>query len=121
MLQSGLNGIVVVALVSALPLSAMAQQPPPANALAQAASIPLPPGPFTSWSPESREPAIRGLRTRCMFIGVMAFANYHGPHDAGSQDMLAFISACVAKQMPEDWPGLEAERDQVNSHYEAAK
>jgi len=56
-----------------------------------------------------------------MFIGVMAFANYHGPHDAGSQDMLAFISACVAKQMPEDWPGLEAERDQVNSHYEAAK
>lgn len=121
MFRSGLSRLALAAVVVTFPNLAKAQQAPPPNTLMQSANIPLPSGPFASWPPESREPAIRGLRARCMFIGGMAFANYHGPREADGQDIAAFISACVAKQMPDDWPEKAAERERAAASYEAAK
>jgi hypothetical protein len=51
----------------------------------------------------------------------MAFANYHGQKEAAGQGIAAFISACVAKQMPDDWPGKAAEREHAALSYQSAK
>jgi hypothetical protein len=51
----------------------------------------------------------------------MAFGAYAGPKEAAAQDAMAFMSACVAKEMPDDWPGQAAEHDRAATHYEAAK
>jgi hypothetical protein len=119
-LRLGPGGTALVAVILTLLLSAVAQPPPP-SALMQSANTPLPSGPFASWAPESREPAIRGVQARCAFIGGMAFANYHGPKEAAGRDISAFISVCTVKEMPDDWPGREAEQQRAASRYEAAK
>jgi hypothetical protein len=76
------------------------QQPLGALPATWSANIPLPSGPFASWPPDIREQAIRSLRFRCMIIGSMVFGDYQGPKQAAIQDIVAFISSCVAAQMP---------------------
>jgi hypothetical protein len=51
----------------------------------------------------------------------MAFGTYTGPKEAAIDDAKALMSACVLKTMPDDWPGREAEREQIKIQYEAAK
>jgi hypothetical protein len=51
----------------------------------------------------------------------MAFGNYQGPKEAAVTGIKAFLSACVAKQMPDDWPGKETEHQISVDEYEAAK
>ena len=119
----GLRYLLVAALAVALLSSAKAQKrttlTPPQ--LLQSANIPLPPSSFSSWPEDIREPAIRGVRSRCMFVGGMMFANYQGPKEALKPSITAFLSACIAKQKPEEWPGKAAEHQQSIDAYEAAK
>ena len=119
----GLRHLLVAAAALALSLSAKAQQPTPPNPpqLLQSANIPRPPGSFSSWPEDIREPATRGVRSRCMVVGGMAFADYQGPKEALRPSITAFLSACAAKQMPDDWPGKAAERQRSIDAYEAAK
>lgn len=49
------------------------------------------------------------------------FADYHGPKEAAVQYIVALMSVCVAKKMPDDWPGKAAEREKAASTYESAK
>lgn len=56
-----------------------------------------------------------------MFVGGMAFANYQGPTEALRPNIAAFLSACVAKQMPDDWPGKAAEYQKSADAHGTAK
>ena len=56
-----------------------------------------------------------------MLVGGMVFANYQGPKEALRPNITAFLSACVAKQMPDDWPGKAAEHQRSVDPHEAAK
>ena len=56
-----------------------------------------------------------------MFVGGMAFANYQGPKEALGPSITAFLSACVAKEMPDDWPGKANEYQRSVDAHEAAK
>ena len=84
-------------------------------------NVPMPPGPFASWPPEGRDPAIKGVQSRCMFVAAMAFDNYQGPKEAIMPELQALTHACVAKQMPDDWPENAAEHERSVSFYEQAK
>ena len=119
----GLSYLIAVSVAVAFTWGAQAQQqslPLPPQQL-QSASIPVPSGPFASWPEDVREPAMRGVRSRCMVVGGMAFANYSGPKEALMPSITAFLSACVAKQMPDDWPGKAAEHQRSVDAYEAAR
>src|SRR5665213_1860435 len=111
MRPSGLRYFVVVVTVAVLPGWAQAQQqsPPRPPPLLHPDNTPLPPGPFASWPEDARGPALRGVRSRCGFMVGMAFANYQGPKEAITPIITAVLSACIAKVMPDDWPGKAAE------------
>jgi hypothetical protein len=111
-----------VALAAALPWFAQAQPqstPSPPQLLHPDAPLPL--GPFASWPEDTREPALRAVRDRCIFMTGMAFDNYRGPKEAIGQIAMAVVSACIVKLMPDDWPGKEDERRKSVDAYEAAK
>jgi hypothetical protein len=119
----GLGHLAVVAAVAVFPWQAQAQQqsPPQPAPLLHPNNTALPPGPFASWPEDAREPALSGVRSRCGFMTAMAFANYQGPKEAISPIITAVLSACIAKVMPDDWPGKAAEIQQSADAYEAAK
>ena len=118
----GLLALAAAAAVATVPWCAQAQQPsPPQPPLLRPDHTPLPPGPFASWPEDAREPALRGVRSRCGFVIGMAFANYQGPKEAIRPIITAVMSACTAKVMPDDWPGRAAELQQSANAYEAAK
>jgi hypothetical protein len=50
----------------------------------------------------------------------MAFANYQGPKEAIGPIAMAVLPACIAKVMPDDWPGKEDQHRQSVDAYEAA-
>lgn len=117
-------GLQIMAITAAMAGSAplvWGQQPLGGPTATRSANIPLPSGPFASWPPDIREQAICSLRFQCMIAGGMAFGNYQGPKQAAIQDIVAFISLCVAAQMPEDWPDRAAENEIATSHHEDAK
>ncbi|MGH7041841.1 MAG: hypothetical protein ACREFY_06890 [Acetobacteraceae bacterium] len=120
-LRFGLRLVAFITALMTLPLSVPAQQAPAHSQPLQSMNIPLPHGPFASWPPEKRQPALRGLRSRCMFVAGMVFDNYQGPPKAAGLDMIAIMSICVARSMPDDWPEQAAERKRSVSFYEAAK
>lgn len=119
---SGLRYLVLAAAAATLPWGAQAQQPPPPTPqLFAAMKTPLPPGPFASWPENARKPALMGVISRCTFMTGMAFGDYQGPKEAFKSVATAVASACIAKVMPDDWPGKAAELQQSSNAYEAAK
>lgn len=56
-----------------------------------------------------------------MFMVGMAMGGYKGPQEAGKQEAVAVMAACVSKAMPEDWPEQSDRRKQSISAAEAAK
>jgi tetratricopeptide (TPR) repeat protein len=84
--------------------------------------VPMPEGPFASWPPESREPALQTLRARCTFMSAMALAGAGQlSRDAFTDVAVALVSGCVANAMPEDWPQRPAELERAKSYEEKAK
>ncbi len=119
-------GIATIATFAfALDSTSEAQQSPPGQALRDRAlknlNVEMPPGPFASWPEESREPALQGLRSRCLFVSGMTFDNFKGPKDALGPAALALVSGCVANAMPSDWPERAAEFKRARLYAEKAK
>ena len=114
--------LLIVGAIAGPSHSSRAQQGPPSiNKLFPFANIPLPPGPYASWPEQRQDMAVRGLRSRCMLVAGMAFGDYQGPRRAMTDGVAAITSACVVKQMPNDWPGRSAEQAREATHYRAAK
>jgi hypothetical protein len=113
-------------LVSAAPIAmfaqiAFAQQSANPVLVQNSVNAPLPPGPFSSWPVESRNPAIRALQSRCVVLIGMAFDDYQGSKEAGTKEAQALLVACISKGMPDDWPMQKEIEEKSAAFYEAAK
>jgi hypothetical protein len=91
------------------------------EAAAPATAIALPSGLFGSWPAEAKDQALLELRARCASLAIGFIRNYRGPMAAGRQEAAALGAACVAKAMPDDWPGLAAEQIKSEAAYANAK
>jgi hypothetical protein len=83
--------------------------------------VAMPPGPFGSWPEETRAPALRTLRFRCILLTTMAFAGPNVPKlspEAMRNVAAAVVSGCVANAMPGDWPQRAAVLQQERSYIE---
>jgi hypothetical protein len=96
------------------PLSVSAQTPSanssPHDPLVDLIRTPRPPGPYSAWPEAERETALKAIQERCDFMVSLVLGNYHGPKEARTAGTTSMLSACVAHEMPEDWPGAAAAR-----------
>ena len=109
--------LAVVALLAAAPPVAAAPLPdePPSKWF-----VTPPPGPFASWPDEARGPAFKGTVARCVASEGKRFADFAGSPVLKREELMGSVAACVAGDMPEDWPGRKSMRENAKTHFDAA-
>ena len=81
----------------------------------------IPSAPYASWSDAEKKSVEESVTWRCIALATMIYAAPMKSEEAKQEGMAAFMLACVANEMPSDWPSRDLFRSEAAKHAIAAR
>jgi hypothetical protein len=81
----------------------------------------LPPGPYSSWSPDQQKQAASALQRICSSVCSPYTKAAQGGGQRATYEAAACTAACFYNRLPKDYPGLPGIRQSAEQNYANAK